>query len=129
MARYLSAEWIEDMQRAAEGSSPLGESAGGLSLVLQQHVTGGPHGEVEYYVSITDGAVQVRPGVAPAADVAFTQDYATARQVAAGELDALQAFQDGRVEVQGDVQRLTEAQPALAALDEAWAAVRRHTTY
>jgi len=129
MARYLSLEWIDDLQRAAERSPHLGQAAEGVAMVLQQHVTGGPDGEIAYHVTIDHGVVHVQPGVTDAADVAFTQDYATARQVAAGELDALQAFQDGRVAVRGDVRRLTEAQPALAALDEAFADVRRDTTY
>ena len=129
MARYLSPEWIDAVAAAAEASSDLREAAEGVHLTVQQRVTGGPDGDVEFHLVLDDGKVAVRAGVAPAPDVTFVQDHDTAVAVATGRLAAQEAFMAGRLRVGGDVQRLMREKAALVGLDRVLADVRAATEY
>jgi putative sterol carrier protein len=65
------------------------------------------------------------PAVDP--DLRFTTDYATAAQIAAGELGAQRAFVEGRLRVGGDLGVLIRHQKALSTIDDALAGVRSRT--
>jgi putative sterol carrier protein len=121
MPRYLSPEWIEALDRAAAAA---GEVMPGVTLTVQQVV-----GDVSYHVTITDGRVRVHAGVAPDADVTFRQDAAVASAIARGERSAQAAFMAGELRVGGDLGVLMAHQPAFAALDDVFAAVRADTTF
>ena len=57
MARYLSPEWIDELDRAAAASDRSRASAPATSqLAVQQRVTGGPDGDVAYHVELDEGA-------------------------------------------------------------------------
>ena len=73
MARFLSPEWIEEMN--AELSAGERTPDGGR-LVLQQVVTDGPDGDVAYAVEIDGGRVHVTSGRAAApADQAHITEW------------------------------------------------------
>jgi putative sterol carrier protein len=129
MVRYLSPEWIEAVSAAAAACDDLRTATSGVRLTVQQRVTGGPGGDVAYHVVVDDGAVAVLPGEAPAADVTFQQDHATATAIARGELAAQAAFMTGRLRVGGDVQLLMRHRDTLAGLDDALVGVRAATEY
>ena len=128
MVRFLSAEWIDAVDRAAAGSDEARRASIGASLTIQQRVQH-PNGDVAWHVRFDDGEVRVRPGEAPDADVTFEQDRTTAVCVATGELSAQAAFMDGRLRVRGDVPALTRHRDALVGLDEALRSIRDTTTY
>jgi hypothetical protein len=134
--RFLSPEWLAAAADALHGATA---AEGVPDLTLQQVVTGspesGPHGpdgsdgEVAYRIRITEGAVELRPGRGPDADVIFTEDWETAAAIAAGRLSPQAAFVDGRVRVSGNVALVVAAQDGLAGIEEALAGVRAATTY
>ncbi|HEX2039218.1 MAG TPA: SCP2 sterol-binding domain-containing protein [Acidimicrobiales bacterium] len=128
MARYLSAEWFEEVNEAARANQELSEVVGGVRLVLQQVVIDGPSGDIHYAVRIEDGTVTVTPGDAPDADVTVTEDHDTAAALHRGELRAAHAFMTGRIRVTGNTQALLGAQAALHRLDAVFASVREGTT-
>ena len=127
MPRYLSPEWFEEINRAARAGTPA--VATDASFVLQQVVTGGPDGEVRYWVRVHGGAVEAGLGEAAGADVTVTQSYDTAAAVTSGEVTAQAALVAGRIRVSGDATLLLEHHAALAALADAVAPVRRRTSY
>lgn len=129
MARYLSPEWFDDVNAAAQAGDAAEAVTEGLRLVVQQVVTEAPDGDVRYAVRIEDGRVAVVPGEAPDADVTVTEDHRTATAVAKGDLAAPVAFMTGRIRVTGDTRALLAAQPALHRLDAVFAEVRDRTTY
>ncbi len=129
MARYLSPEWLEQVNDAARANEELADVVGGVRLVLQQVVTEGPEGDIRYAVRIEDGTVAVVPGDAPDADVTVTEDHDTAVALHRGELRAAHAFMTGRIRVSGNTQALLGAQAALHRLDAVFAGVRDSTTY
>jgi SCP-2 sterol transfer family len=126
--RYLSPDWIDAAGRALADDRP-GAALAGVTLTVEQVVTGGPDGDVTWHLAIADGKVALSPGPAPRADLRFATDYATASGVAAGEVGAQRAFVEGRLRVGGDLSLLIAHQRALAAVDDALAPVRAETVY
>jgi hypothetical protein len=118
MARFLSPDWFDAVAAAtAEAGVPAAAGSAPV-LTLQQLVTGGPEGDVEYTVTVVSGGgISVTPGRAAGPDVTITQDYATALALHEGRLTAQHAFMAGRVKVRGDVTALVTHQATLAPLD------------
>ena len=127
--RYLSPAWIDAAGAAVAGDDRLGASLAGVSLVVEQTVTGGPDGDVTWALAVDDGTVAITPGPAARSDLRLTTDYATAAAVATGGLSAQRAFVEGRLRVGGDLSLLVAHQRALAAVDDALAGVRARTTH
>ena len=123
MPAFLSNEWIEALDRAAQHA----QVDPSLSLVLQQVVTG-PEGTVTYHVSFDGGRVRVLPGPAPDPTVTFTLDRDTAEAIAAGGESAQSAFMAGRLRLGGDVTVLLDAHDALDRLAGLFSEVRTGTT-
>jgi putative sterol carrier protein len=129
MARFLSAEWLEQLAAAAGDDQEVQAAASGVSLTVQQVVTDGPDGEVAWHVRLGDGSVEIGPGRAPHPDVVITQSHETATEVGRGSLSPAEAFATGRLKLAGQVGLLIRHQPAFERLGLALAAVRDATTF
>jgi predicted lipid carrier protein YhbT len=129
VARYLSQEWFDEVNRAAADSDRIKTDTAGITLTIQQVVTDGPDGEIRYAVRVRDGAVTIKQGDDPEADVTITEDWETATAVAKGELPAPAAFMSGRIRVAGNVGVLLDAQGSLQGLDVVFADVRGRTEF
>lgn len=129
MAKYLSPEWIDDLDAAASASEPLRLATEDVDLVVQQRVLAGPDGDVEFHVVADHGDVSVRPGPSARADVTFTQDHDTATAIGRGELSAQAAFMVGKLRVGGDIERLLAHRSAFAGIDDVFDEVRSRTTW
>jgi putative sterol carrier protein len=119
MLRFLSAQWCDELARGLQDEP----SVAGITFTLQQVVTSGPDGDVSYWTSFTDGRASAGLGRAPQPDVTITQDYATAAELARGELVAQAAFMQGRLKVTGSMGSLLQNQAAVAAIGEAASAL------
>ncbi|TML86910.1 MAG: SCP2 sterol-binding domain-containing protein [Actinobacteria bacterium] len=129
MARFLSAEWLEQVAAAARDDPGVQAAASGVSLTVQQVVTDGPDGDVAWHVRLGDGSVEIGPGRAPDAEVVITQSHETATEVGRGDLSPAEAFATGRLKLAGQVGLLIRHQPAFERLGHALAAVREATTF
>ncbi|MDQ1437195.1 MAG: hypothetical protein QOK43_824 [Acidimicrobiaceae bacterium] len=129
MARYLSPEWFDEVNRATADDERIRTDTAGVVLTIQQVVTDGPEGEIRYAVRVRRGEVQVVVGDDPEADVTITEDWGTAVAVASGELPAPAAFMTGRIRVGGNVGVLLDAQGSLQGLDAVFAGLRDRTTF
>ncbi len=129
MARYLSDEWLAEIEQAAQRSDDLRRAGAAGPLTVQQVVTGGPDGEVAFHVKLSSDGVTVRRGRADDADVSFTQDNETAAAIGRGELSAQAAFMTGRLRVGGDLTLLIERQRDLGGIDDLFDEVRARTDY
>lgn len=127
MVAFLSDEWIDALDRAASGDADLRSWCADLALQIEQEVTDGPQGPVTYHVVLDHGVASVRPGPAPSATIRFSQDYETAAAIALGTGSAQRAFMTGRLRVGGDLRVLLDRSDLLAALGDAFAAVRAVT--
>ena len=128
MARYLSPEWFEEVNAAAR-QRPSTEGAGQGRLTLQQVVTGGPDGDVRYWVRLAEGTVVAGLGEARSPDATITQSYDTAVAVVTGEARVQTVLMSGDIRLSGNVATLMDHQEALQGLDSVLADVRRRTSY
>jgi SCP-2 sterol transfer family len=127
--RYLSPDWIDAAGRALAADDRLAAALAGVTLTVEQEVSGGPDGPVTWHLAIADGKVVLGAGPSAQADLRLSTDYPTAAGVAAGELGAQRAFVEGRLQVGGDLSLLITHQRALAAVHDALAPVRAATSY
>ena len=115
--------WIAAADAAARADAGLREAAVGRSVVIGQEVVDGER-RTRWHVVLDAGEVSVRAGWPDDPDVTFSQDASVAERIARGELAARTAFVLGHVRLGGDVSRLLEVAPALARLDDVFAAAR-----
>lgn len=135
MADFLSDQWIAELANAcalARAAGAPDQDATGDRLVIEPAVRDVPgRGVVRYRVSF-DGSgctVEAAGADSSAAHVNLETDYATAVDLARGEMNAQAALAAGRLRVVGDVARLTAHAGALARFDDLFAAVRAATSY
>jgi len=127
--RYLSREWIDDLGARVDASPVLADVAAHASLRLTQVVTDAPDGDVTYHLAVHHGAATFASGAAVGEDVRLESSWMTAVAVATGQLNAQDAFIQGRIRLKGDQSKLVEAAPVLGALDALVADLRPQTTY
>ena len=129
---FLSSDWITALDEAAQDDQRLAELTADLDLTVEHVVEAatGPEGEaVRYHVRIGNGTVRVLEGRSPEPPtVRFTQDAATAWEVASGAGSAQRAFMTGRLRVGGDLRVLLDHAEVLAQLHDAFSGVRAVTS-
>ena len=64
VAKYLSPEWIDELDRAAQASDLVRAAAPDLVFVVEHEVTGLPEGTVRYHIAFDRGSARLRPGAA-----------------------------------------------------------------
>ena len=77
------------------------EKAAGLDAVIQFNFTGAEAGN--WYAEIKNGAVKVEPSVHAGPTMTLTADSADYIRIFTGELDPMQAFMQGKLKLQGDL--------------------------
>ena len=112
--KFLSDEWVQALTQAFDR-----EEIADVEVVIQQVVTGGPDGEVAYWLAFKGGEVSGAVGRAEAPDVTITQDHATAVDLANSELNAQAAFMQGKLKVTGNMGKLLQHQGAIQAMGPA----------
>lgn len=122
--RFLSEEWAQAMTEALNASEDFKSAASGQQAKLQQVVTGGPNGdEVKYYFTLDGGSAEVALGELSDADATITQNYETATAINKQELNAQQAFMQGRLKVTGNMMKLMQMQGVFTKMPVAVAGV------
>ena len=109
-------EWLDSL--VATGGEP---AAGAVTATVQFVVTGAPGGEARYFLEFEGGRiVRAERGSLAEADVTFTQTYADAQRMQAGDFDASAAFMQGRMKFAGDMAKLMSPEapllPAITAI-------------
>ena len=120
MAEPLSDAWIAALDTAAAEHPGLREATTAIALVLEYSTSGGP----SWHVVFDHGSVRVIAGPADHPDLRFVTDPVTARAIAAGTLDPLQAVIDGDLTLGGDPRLLVEHRAVLDGLGDVFAVAR-----
>ncbi len=124
MARFLSAEWLDQLSRP-EAAGP-----GAPELVVEVVAAGAPEGDITYRVAFGGGRAWALPaGSTTPAQVRFTSDYATLAEIASGRLSAYDALSAGRARASGQAGLLVAHLASLANGDLLPAQVRATTTF
>ena len=117
----MSEEWPPDEWLGAVVSTGGEARADALTATVQFVVTGAPGGEARYFLQFEGGRiVKAERGSLAEADVTFTQTYADAERMQAGDFDASAAFMQGRMKFAGDMAKLMSPDapllPAITAI-------------
>lgn len=131
MARFLSPEWLDELDAALRADAEIGALTGDARIVVEQRVTGaeGRSDDFVYHVVLDHDLASVNAGPAEDPTVTFTQDEATATGIATGRESAQRAFMSGALRVGGDLQLLATHQAVLAQLGDIFASVRATTEF
>lgn len=129
MVQYLSDEWIERAGEALASEPTLRAATSGSQVTLAYDVSGGPEGRRSYTLRMDHGQVSLEPGVAQDVPVTFALDYATAADIARGELSPQVAFMRGDLKLTGDATVLLRDAAVLDGVADALASVRSETEY
>jgi putative sterol carrier protein len=127
--KYLSDDWANLANDTLTTSDAFKSAVSGITLTVQQNVTGAPAGDTGYFLKIDNGSPQLGIGQAEGADVTITQDYETAVAIAKGELNAQNAFMTGKLKVSGNMAKLMQHQGAFAGLESAMKPLQEQTEY
>jgi putative sterol carrier protein len=121
--KFLSQEWAESMTNSLNASDEFKSAAGGQSTKLQQVVTDVDGGDVKYYFVLDNGTAEVSLGEIEGAEATVTQNYDTAAGLQKGEVNAQQAFMQGKLKVSGNMMKLMQLQGVIGAMPKAVADV------
>ncbi|HWC40108.1 MAG TPA: SCP2 sterol-binding domain-containing protein [Acidimicrobiales bacterium] len=129
VARFLSDEWLAQLNHAVAADERASTAAAGIHLVIQQVVVADDRDQIRYATRVDDGRVWVEPGPAEDAHVTITEDYDTATALAQGATTPQDAILAGKVRVRGDVGALLKGQEVLERVRACYDDVRAHTEY
>ena len=117
--KYLSEEWASTMTEKLNGSEEFKKAASGQTVKLQQVVSDAPDGETKYYFVLDNGTVDVSLGEVADADATITQNYETSVAIAKSELNAQNAFMQGKLKISGNMMKLMQLQGVFNAMPKA----------
>ena len=118
--KFLTEEWAQTMTDALNSSDEFKSAAAGQQVVLQQVVTDTPDGgETKYFFKLADGEAQVGLGEASDAEATITQNYETAVAIVKQELNAQNAFMQGKLKISGNMMKLMQLQGVFNAMPKA----------
>jgi putative sterol carrier protein len=117
--KFLTEEWATAMTDALNSSDEFKSAASGQQTKLQQVVTDAPDGEAKYYFVLEGGSADVSLGELSDADATITQNYETAAAINKSELNAQQAFMQGKLKISGNMMKLMQLQGVFNAMPKA----------
>ena len=118
--KFLTEEWASAMTDALNSSEDFQSAASGQAVKLQQVVTDTPDGgESKYYFTLDGGKAQVALGEIPDAEATLTQSYETAVAITKQELNAQNAFMQGKLKISGNMMKLMQLQSVFTAMPKA----------
>jgi putative sterol carrier protein len=122
--KFLSEEWAKEMTNALNSSDEFKQAAANQQVKLQQVVTDAPDaGEVKYYFTLDGGNAEVALGEISDAEATISQNYETATAINKQELNAQQAFMQGKLKISGNMMKLMQLQSVFAAMPKAVSSV------
>ena len=118
--KFLTEEWASTMTEKLNASDDFKSAAANQQVKLQQVVTDTPDGgEGKYYFTIDGGEAQVALGEISDAEATITQNYETAVAINKQELNAQNAFMQGKLKISGNMMKLMQLQGVFTAMPKA----------
>ncbi len=122
--KFLTEEWASAMTEALNSSDEFKSAAGSQQVKLQQVVTDTPDGgETRYYFTLENGSANVALGELSDAEATLTQTYETAVAITKQELNAQNAFMQGKLKIAGNMMKLMQLQGVFNAMPKATSSV------
>jgi putative sterol carrier protein len=118
--KFLTEEWASTMTEKLNSSDEFKQAASGQSVKLQQVVTDTPDGgEGKYYFTLDGGSADVGIGEVSDAEATISQNYETAVAINKQELNAQNAFMQGKLKISGNMMKLMQLQGVFNAMPKA----------
>jgi putative sterol carrier protein len=117
--KFLSEEWAQAITDALNSSEAFQKAATGQQAKIQQVVTDSPDGEVKYYFKLESGSADVALGELADAEATISQNYDTAAAINRSELNAQNAFMQGKLKISGNMMKLMQLQGVINAMPQA----------
>lgn len=118
--KFLSEEWAQAITGALNSSEAFQKAAAGQQTKIQQVVTDAPDGgEVKYYFKLENGSADVSLGELADAEATISQNYDTAAAINRSELNAQNAFMQGKLKISGNMMKLMQLQGVINAMPQA----------
>lgn len=118
--KFLSEEWAQEVTNALNSSDEFQSAASGQQVKLQQVVSDTPDGgEQKYYFELDGGKVNVGVGELADAEATLTQTYEVAVAITKQELNAQNAFMQGKLKISGNMMKLMQLQGVFNAMPKA----------
>lgn len=121
--KFLSAEWTAAVTDALNSSPEFSKAAGGQRAQIQQVVTGTPDGETKYYFKLDGGKAEISLGELADPETTISQTYETATAINKRELNAQNAFMQGKLKISGNMMKLVQIQGVISTIPEAVAGI------
>ena len=102
-AQFLSDEHMAAATEALNSNDDFVSSITNINMGIQFHVTEAPEGDINYYLSVADGAAAMAGGEIDASDVSITSTHETAVSLFKGDLNTQMAFMTGKIKVAGNM--------------------------
>jgi len=106
VAQFLSEDHMSIGTAALNNDAGFTAAMSNVDLGLQFNVTDAPDGEIDYYLTVGDGAAVLALGTLEEADASVGSDYETAAAIAKGELNVQMAFMTGKIKVGGNMAKV-----------------------
>lgn len=113
MAKFLSSEWAQEVTNTLNDHAGFKSAMGNADLGVAFNVSGGPEGDVPYYLKSSGGTTNLALGSLDNADVTINTNYETATAISKGDLNVQTAFMTGKLKVAGNLAKLMMHQSAI----------------
>jgi putative sterol carrier protein len=118
--QFLTEEWASTMTDSLNASDEFQTAIAGQQVKLQQVVSDVPDkGEVKYYFGLDGGKAEISLGEVEGADATISQNYETAVAINKQELNAQQAFMQGKLKISGNMMKLMQLQGVFSTMPKA----------
>lgn len=111
--QFLTEEWAAAVTDALNSHPGFKSAMGSAELAIQFRTTDAPEGDVDYYMTTSQGTANLQMGTLEDPDVTIVQNYETATAISQGELHTQTAFMTGKIKVSGNLAKLMMHQRAI----------------
>lgn len=111
--KFLTEEWATAVTDALNTHPGFKSAMGSAELAIQFRTTDAPEGDVDYYMTTSQGTANLQMGTLEDPDVTIVQNYETATAISRGELNTQTAFMTGKIKVSGNLAKLMMHQRAI----------------
>ena len=106
MAQFLSEDHFEAARAALAEDEGFQGAIANVDFSAQFDVSGGPDGDIVYYLKVSGGDTETELGPLEGADVTVSSDYETSQAISQGDLNVQMAFMTGKIKVGGNVAKI-----------------------
>jgi alkyl sulfatase BDS1-like metallo-beta-lactamase superfamily hydrolase len=101
--KFLSDDHFAAATAALNANDAFVGSIANIDMGMQFHVTDAPEGDIDFFLTVGDGAAEMAAGALDDADVTITSTHETALAMFKGDLNTQMAFMTGKIKVAGNM--------------------------